>query len=82
MTSLYYTLQFFFHLADHTKLQIQFNFSGAKTSAFLLYSSTKGKAEDAVKELEFSRTSVYRPGLLITEREQPRMMQGMGKQNA
>ena len=57
-------------------------FSGAKTSAFLLYPSTKGKAEDAVKELEFSRTSVYRPGLLITEREQPRMMEGMGKKYA
>ena len=43
-------------------------FSGAKANSFFLYPSTKGKTENAIKDLEFSgRTSVYRPGLLITE---------------
>ena len=44
----------------------------------MLY-STKGKAEDAVKAMKFSRVSIYRPGLLITEREQPRMLEGVGQ---
>ena len=42
-----------------------------------MYPSTKGKAEDAVKALEFDRTSIYRPGLLLTDqRAQPRMFEG------
>ena len=41
---------------------------GASANSFFLYPSTKGKTENAIKELEFpSRTVVYRPGLLITE---------------
>ena len=50
-------------------------FLGAKASAWTLYPSTKGKAEEAVKELEFERTSIYRPGLLITEREESRILE-------
>ena len=34
----------------------------------------KGKAEEAVKELDFARTSIYRPGLLITDREESRRL--------
>ena len=49
-------------------------FLGAKTSAWNLVSSTKGKAEEAVKELDFARTSIYRPGLLITDREESRRL--------
>jgi oxidoreductase len=48
---------------------------GAKANAWTLYPSTKGKAEEAVKELEFERTSIYRPGLLITEREESRILE-------
>ena len=48
---------------------------GAKANAWTLYSSTKGKAEEAVKALGFARTSVYRPGLLITERGESRMLE-------
>ena len=48
---------------------------GAKANAWTLYFSTKGKAEEAVKELEFERTSIYRPGLLITEREESRILE-------
>ena len=41
---------------------------GASAGSFFLYPSTKGKTENAIKELEFpGRTSIYRPGLLITE---------------
>jgi len=41
---------------------------GASAGSFFLYPSTKGKAENAIKEMEFpGRTSIYRPGLLITE---------------
>jgi hypothetical protein len=36
--------------------------SGAKANAWALYPQTKGKAEEAVRNLGFERTSVYRPG--------------------
>ena len=55
-------------------LMISF-FLGAKANAWTLYPSTKGKAEEAVKALEFERTSIYRPGLLITEREESRILE-------
>jgi oxidoreductase len=45
---------------------------GAKSNAWTLYPSTKGKAEEAIKGLEFNRVSVYRPGLLMTGREETR----------
>ncbi len=48
---------------------------GAKANAWTLYPSTKGKAEDAVKALDFERTSIYRPGLLITERSETRTLE-------
>ena len=42
--------------------------TGASAGSFFLYPSTKGKTENAIKEIDFvGRTSVYRPGLLITE---------------
>ena len=50
-------------------------FLGAKASAWSLYPSTKGKAEEAIKELDFARTSIYRPGLLITGREESRLLE-------
>ena len=51
------------------------SFLGAKASAWSLYPSTKGKAEEAIKELDFARTSIYRPGLLITGREESRLLE-------
>jgi len=48
---------------------------GAKANAWSLYPSTKGKAEEAVKELDFARASIYRPGLLITGREESRLLE-------
>eukprot|EP00093_Oithona_nana_P001102 01102.XXX_964_215_1 [CDS] Oithona nana genome sequencing. len=48
---------------------------GAKANAWTLYPSTKGKAEEAVKDLGFQRTSIYRPGLLITGRQESRVLE-------
>merc|ERR1719400_1374711 len=45
-----------FHLVSST---------GASESAYLLYPSTKGKTENHILNLQFDRTSIYRPGVLI-----------------
>ena len=49
--------------------------SGANAGSWFLYMGTKGKTEEAVKALGFDRVSGYRPGLLITPREETRMME-------
>ena len=54
-------------------------FLGAQADRWALYPSTKGKAEEAVKELDFARTSIYRPGLLITERQESRSLEKFGQ---
>jgi len=46
---------------------------GSNTSSWLLYTSTKGKVEEAAKQLNFPRLCIYRPGLLVCEREESRM---------
>jgi len=48
---------------------------GAKVNSWFLYPGTKGKAEEAVKALGFDRVSVYRPGLLLTPRDESRLME-------
>ena len=50
-------------------------FSGANAGSWFLYMGTKGKTEEAVRAMGFDRVSVYRPGLLITPREETRMME-------
>jgi len=45
---------------------------GSDPNSFFLYPATKGKAEEAVKALNFDRTSIYRPGLLMCERQEQR----------
>ena len=54
-------------------------FLGAQADKWFLYPSTKGKAEEAVKEIDFARTSIYRPGLLITERQESRSLEKFGQ---
>ncbi len=44
-----------------------------------MFLKTKGKAEEAVKALEFNRTSIYRPGLLMCDREEPRFGEKVAK---
>ncbi|XP_020604447.1 oxidoreductase HTATIP2-like [Orbicella faveolata] len=37
---------------------------GAKSSSLFLYLKTKGEVEDALKEMHFPKTSIFRPGVL------------------
>eukprot|EP01114_Cavostelium_apophysatum_P015274 TRINITY_DN4125_c0_g1_i1.p1 TRINITY_DN4125_c0_g1~~TRINITY_DN4125_c0_g1_i1.p1 ORF type:complete len:253 (-),score=25.74 TRINITY_DN4125_c0_g1_i1:35-793(-) len=53
-----------FHLVSST---------GANANSWFLYPKTKGQAEDAVKELHFDHTLIYRPGLL--QRPNPRTVE-------
>jgi len=50
---------------------------GSNKDSWFLYPSTKGKVEEAVKELNFPRLSIYRPGLLKCEREESRSGEGL-----
>jgi len=45
---------------------------GSNKDSWFLYPSTKGKAEEAVKLLEFPRLTIYRPGLLKCDRQESR----------
>ena len=68
--------QFWCHHPLITQLSLIISlFLGAQADKWALYPSTKGKAEEAVKELEFERTSIYRPGFLIAKREEPRIFE-------
>jgi len=46
---------------------------GSNPNSWFLYPETKGRVEEAVKKLDFSSYYIYRPGLLITERQESRM---------
>lgn len=37
---------------------------GASASSFLLYLKTKGQVENALKDMQFQNTSIFRPGVL------------------
>ena len=50
---------------------------GSNKDSWFLYPSTKGKVEEAVKEVEFPRLTVYRPGLLKCERQESRTGEGL-----
>ena len=41
-------------------------FVGASNSSSFLYLETKGRTENAVVDLDFQSTAIYRPGVLIT----------------
>lgn len=47
-------------------------YSGASANSYFLYPQIKGKVEEAVKGMGFNRVSVYRPGLLMCDREENR----------
>jgi len=51
---------------------------GSNQDTWFLYPSTKGKVEEAVKGLGFTKLGIYRPSLLITPggREEKRMGEG------
>ncbi|KAG7172707.1 oxidoreductase HTATIP2-like isoform X2 [Homarus americanus] len=55
-----------FHLVSST---------GANKTSMFLYNKTKGEAEELVKELNFPRLSIYRPSLLLCDREESRPLE-------
>jgi len=50
---------------------------GSNSDSWFLYPETKGKAEEAVKQLEFPRLTIYRPGLLRCDRQEVRSAEGL-----
>ena len=48
---------------------------GSNANSWFLYPSTKGKVENAVIELDFPRLAIYRPGLLLCDRKEKRLME-------
>jgi len=48
---------------------------GANPNSWFLYSSTKGRVEESVKSLDFKKLSIYRPGLLLCNREESRPLE-------
>ncbi|CAC5413515.1 HTATIP2 [Mytilus coruscus] len=45
---------------------------GAKKDSFFLYPKTKGEVEDELKSINFDNLSIFRPGLLLCDREESR----------
>eukprot|EP00823_Brevimastigomonas_motovehiculus_P007366 TRINITY_DN6406_c0_g1_i1.p1 TRINITY_DN6406_c0_g1~~TRINITY_DN6406_c0_g1_i1.p1 ORF type:complete len:264 (-),score=47.34 TRINITY_DN6406_c0_g1_i1:179-949(-) len=45
---------------------------GADASSSLFYLATKGRTEEEIKKMQFSRFSVFRPGVLDADREESR----------
>merc|ERR1712106_298069 len=50
---------------------------GSIANSWFLYPSTKGKTENDVTALGFDHLSIYRPGLLLCERENGRFFEGL-----
>ncbi|KAK7066550.1 hypothetical protein SK128_007392 [Halocaridina rubra] len=48
---------------------------GANKGSMFLYIKTKGEAEDLVKELDFPYLGIYRPAVLLCDREESRPME-------
>ncbi|XP_059150878.1 oxidoreductase HTATIP2-like isoform X2 [Physella acuta] len=48
---------------------------GADKNSGFLYPRTKGQVEEALKVMHFNRLSVYRPGVLLCDREESRPME-------
>ncbi|MDC0172719.1 hypothetical protein OAK26_03115 [Gammaproteobacteria bacterium] len=51
---------------------------GADTDAKNFYLRTKGELEEAIKSLSFSRINIYRPSLLIGQRQEKRSAERVG----
>ena len=52
---------------------------GADAHAKNFYLRTKGELEEAIKSLSFSRINIYRPGLLIGQRQETRSAERAGQ---
>ena len=52
---------------------------GADASSKNFYLKTKGQLEEAIKSLGFSSINIYRPGILMGDRSESRLLEGLGK---
>ena len=52
---------------------------GADVSSKNFYLSTKGKIEKKIEALDFMSTNIFRPGLLLGARSEPRFMEDIGQ---
>ena len=52
---------------------------GADSKSNNFYLKTKGQIEDAILELKFEYTKIYRPSLLIGERSETRLLEKLGQ---
>ncbi|GFS19985.1 oxidoreductase HTATIP2 [Elysia marginata] len=48
---------------------------GADKKSTLLYPRTKGQVEEALKLMKFQRLSIYRPGMLLSKREEKHLLE-------
>lgn len=48
---------------------------GANADAWFLYPQVKGQVENECKKMGFERLSIFRPGLLLTERQETRAVE-------
>lgn len=63
--------------ASGTKTYVLISSAGANTSSFLGYAKMKGDLEEAVKALDFEHTVIVRPGLLVGQRNESRLVEGV-----
>jgi uncharacterized protein YbjT (DUF2867 family) len=76
-----YTYQFEFAKAaalNQVPVYVLVSSSGANPRSRIFYSRMKGELEDAVRKLNFSSTSLIRPGLLAGQRQEERMGEKIG----
>ncbi|XP_078405643.1 LOW QUALITY PROTEIN: oxidoreductase HTATIP2 [Cetorhinus maximus] len=52
---------------------------GANKDSSLLFSKTKGRVEAAIEELNFDRYSIFRPALLMCDRQESRPMEWLSR---
>lgn len=52
---------------------------GSNKDSMFLYMKTKGEVEALIKEMDFPRYRIYKPNLLLTKREETRIMESIGQ---
>ncbi|CZR51959.1 related to FMP52 Found in Mitochondrial Proteome [Phialocephala subalpina] len=59
------------------KVYVLISSGGANSKSFIPYAKMKGELEDSVKALEFEHTVILRPGLLVGDRSESRLAEGV-----
>lgn len=52
---------------------------GASTNSYFFYSQVKGKVEQDLMGMNFKRLIIFRPSLLIGDRQESRLLEGLGQ---